>query len=283
MSTWRSKSVCAALALLAISALLVSGCTPATEAYAASAATDLTQAAATPAAAHQPAGGPTAIAIDPNRTITVVGHGEVKGKPDIARTSLGIEVTAPTVAEATKQANAQMDAVLKAVKAAGVADKDIQTSNFSINFERQNPGQPMPAAKGNSGQAAEGTAGVYHVNNMVNVTIRDLNKVSAVIDGAINAGANNVWGINFALDKTTTQEADAREQAISDAKARAESLAKLTGVNLGGVVAVSEVISGGPVPMPKYAAAQGLGGGGTPVEAGEVTFSTDIQVVYAIQ
>jgi uncharacterized protein len=293
MSVFRKQSVWVALAVLAMGALLMSGCSPTTAAYAAAAAeSTLAQTGtATPATASKtntassPANTAQGATVDTSRTITVVGHGEVKAKPDVARTSLGIEVTAGTVADAVKQANAQMDAVLKAVKAVGIPDKDIQTSNFSINFERTPSGPSAPISKGITGTetAEPAPAGVYHVNNMVNVTIRDLTKVGAVIDAAVNAGANNVWGINFGLENTATQELAAREQAIADAKSRAQSLAGLTGVNLGSVVAVSEVINGGPVPMAKFAAAQGLGGGGTPVESGEVSFTTDIQVIYAIQ
>ena len=126
--------------------------------------------------------------------------------------------------------------------------------------------------------------GFYRVSNMVQVTIRDLTKVSDVIDTAVKAGANNVWGISFSLDDTDALEAQAREKAVADAKARAESLASLTGVKVGQVMAVSEVVGGSSVPMFASAdRAMGLGGGGTPAEPGEVTFSTQIQVIYAIQ
>ena len=78
-----------------------------------------------------------------NRTITVVGRGQVKAPPDVARVNLGVEVTAPTVAAAMDDAEQRMTDVLAALKAAGIAAKDIQTSNFSINFERQSP-EMMP-------------------------------------------------------------------------------------------------------------------------------------------
>jgi uncharacterized protein YggE len=219
------------------------------------------------------------------RTITVVGRGEVKAKPDIATVNLGVEVTAPTVSEAMTEANARMKTILAAMKALGIADKDIQTSNFSINFERQTPtapaaSEPTTGVKGGGAQAANG---FYRVNNMIQVTIHDLDKVGDVLDAAVEAGANNVWGVTFGLDNTDALEAQARAKAVDDARSRAESLAKLNGVTLGDVISVSEVIGGGPSPIyPQAAAIQGLGGGGAPVEPGELTFSTQIQTVYGI-
>jgi uncharacterized protein YggE len=212
------------------------------------------------------------------RTITVVGRGEVVSRPDVAHTNIGVEVTAATVAEAMEEAEERMLAVQNALTQAGVAQNDIQTSNFSINFERI-ASEPMPT------RATDGKpAGFYRVSNMVQVNIRDLTQVGAVIDAAVTAGANNIWGVNFGLDDTADLEAQAREKATADARSRAETLAELHGVTLGTVVSVSEVV--GNTPGPIYAdtmMAKGLGGAGTPVEPGEVRFSTQLQVVYAIQ
>lgn len=269
----RSKALFAVGAVLMVGSLLLSGCIPASQvAQAASSAAAPDQAMPAQQAAN---GGLT------QRTITVVGRGEVSVKPDVAHTNVGVEITSPTVAAAITEARSRMNAVLDALKKLGIADKDIQTSNFSISFERQQQPQPMmETAPG--GTVTNTVAGVYHVSNMVSVTIRDLDKVGAVLDAAIEAGANNIWGVNFSLDNTNAPEAQAREQAITDAKARAEALAKLTGVTVGDVMAISEVVSGGPVPV-FSAAKEGFGGGGGPVEAGEVTFSTQIQVIYAIK
>ena len=216
-----------------------------------------------------------------SRTITVVGRGEVKVKPDVANTNIGVEVTGATVDAAMEDAQARMASVLAALKQLGIADKDIQTSNFSINFERQ-PQEPKPVTAQATPGAFEPPAGFYRVSNMVQVTIRDLTKVGDVLDTAVKAGANNVWGVSFSLENTDDLESQAREAAVADAKSRADSLAGLTGVKVGPVVAISEVIGSQPVPM-FDSAARGLGGGGTPVEPGEVSFSTQIQVVYAIQ
>ena len=286
MFTFRSKSLFAALALLVAGVVVLSGCAAGSPASVVAAAAVASQ----PSALQGGQGAPlnqAAVATAPatpaaGRTITVVGQGEVKTKPTVAHSQIGIDVTSDTVADAMQQARSQMDAVLKALKAQGIADNDVQTSNFSINFERQGP-VPAKSPSGNTGSATASVAGVYHVSNMVNVTIRNLDKVGAVLDAAVSAGANNVWGVNFGIDDTSSLESQARQKAVADAKARAQALAQLNGVTLGDVVAVSEVVGqNGVMPMAAKSAI-GMGGGGTPVEPGEVTFDTQIQVVYAIQ
>jgi hypothetical protein len=228
---------------------------------------------------------------------------------------MGVEVSAPTVGEAMNLARTRMTTLMDALKKLGIAEKDIRTSNFSIHFERscQEPiPMPMPEAasapvpaggpKGGRGAAAapppqapppapapmmqppsRPTSGQYHVSNMVEVVIRDLARVSNVLDTAVGAGANNVWGISFGIDETSAVEGKARELAAADAKKRAETLARLSGVTLGPVVSVSEVVgmSGMPVPMPQLAMGA-VERGGTPVSPGEVTFSAQLQVVYSI-
>ncbi|MDC3952409.1 SIMPL domain-containing protein [Polyangium jinanense] len=238
------------------------------------------------------------------RHITVVGHGEAQGKPDIARTSLGVEASAPTVEEAMNQTNARMKAILDALKKLGLEEKDIQTANFSISIERPFEGpvpmampmpEALPATKGGKAAAAT-TAGAaapmvppppslkYRVSNTVEVTIRDVSKASRVVQAAVDAGANNVWNVNFGIDDTKALEATAREKAVADAKARAEVLAKLSGLELGPVISVSEVIGRGPIgPMPMMATAEAKFGGGPPLSMGEVTYSTSIEVIFGIK
>ncbi len=222
-----------------------------------------------------------AATFNPARTITVVGRGEVKVAPEIATTTIGVDVQAGTVDAAMAEAQARMDAILEALKGLGIADADIQTSNFSINFERSPGSEPMASSTQTEPGEFQPVPGFYRVSNMVMVTIRDLERVSEVLDTAVKSGANNIWGLSFGLDDTEALEAQAREAAIRNARERAESLAELNGVVAGGVVSISEVIGSQAIPL--YAAAEGRGGGGTPVQPGEVTFSTQIQVVYAIE
>lgn len=209
------------------------------------------------------------------RTITVVGEGKVKIKPDIARAQIGVEVMKASVKEASDANKATLDAVLAALKAQGIAEKDIQTSGFSIFAERYGPEGPLPENQTN-----------YRVSNNVSVVIRDLDKVGATLDAAIEAGANNIFGIEFGLDNTDASESEARKGAVADAKAKAEELAELTGVTVGDVVSVSEVIgnTGGYYNASNFAQldrAMG-GGGGTPVSPGELELNLQLQVVYTI-
>lgn len=214
-------------------------------------------------------------AITQPRTITVVGEGKIKIKPDIARAQIGVEVMKDSVKEASDANKKALEAVLAALKAQGIDEKDIQTSGFSIFAERYGPEGPLPENQTN-----------YRVSNNVSVVIRELDKVGAILDAAIEAGANNIYGVEFGLDNTDAVESEARKSAVADARAKAEELAELTGVQVGGVVSVSEVIgSGGGY----YNASnfnqldRGMGGGGgTPITPGELDLTLQLQVVYTI-
>lgn len=209
------------------------------------------------------------------RTITVVGEGKVKSTPDIARAQIGVEVMKTSVKEASDANKTTLDAVLAALAAQGIAEKDIQTSGFSIFAERYGTDGPLPEDQIN-----------YRVSNNVSVVIRDLEKVGAVLDAAIEAGANNIYGIEFGLDNTDAIETEAREAAVADARAKAEELAGLTGVTVGDVISLSEVIGNGGG---YYNASnfnqldRGMGGGGgTPITPGELDLTLQLQVVYTI-
>jgi hypothetical protein len=231
--------------------------------------------AATPAAAQA---ADASTALDPARTITVVGHGTVSVSPDIARVSIGVETSAEKVSEAVEDNAAQMEAILSALEDIGIAAKDIQTQNFSIYMDRYP--EPMPRVAGLEETEVKPQ---YRVSNMVNVTIRDLDSVSEVLDGVIEAGANNIWGVSFELDDPTDAQAEARAEAVANALARGTALAELTEVELGPVMAVSEVVGGLSVPMAvSYERSMG-GGGAGPISPGELEISYQVQVTYFIQ
>jgi uncharacterized protein YggE len=211
------------------------------------------------------------------RTITVVGEGTVKIKPDIAQANIGVEVIRPTVKAASSGAKESMDAVLEALKEQGVDEKDIQTSGFSVWTER--PYGP----EGPSGDEV-----LYHVSNQVAVTIRDLETVGAVLGAAIEAGANNIYGVTFSLADPSQVESGARKEAVADAQAKARELATLNDIKVGDVVSVSEVIGGrggyyaGGVRR-EAAYAPGVGGGGGPIAPGELEFTLQLEIVYTVQ
>jgi len=235
--------------------------------------------------------------------ISVSGSGEAKTKPDVAKANLGVEVRAATVEQASADANARMTAVMTALKQAGIADNDLRTHNYSINFEQEPvpPPQPIPAQvpaaapRTKDKAAAEiaavpapqpaGPRGFYRVSNMVEVKIRDLTKVGQVLAAATTAGANNVWGVSFELDDPYALRAQARSQAMERAKQSAADLARLAGVKLGDVVAVSESEGGGYHPMYKEMRMSGADmaqGNAVPVEQGEITVTHQVQLTYEL-
>ena len=208
------------------------------------------------------------------RTITVVGEGKVKVEPDIARANIGVDVVRPTVKEASAANKEIIDGVLAALKEAGVAEEDIQTSGFSVYAERYGPNGPLPEDEVN-----------YRVTNNVTVVVRDLSKVGDVLDAAIEAGANNIYGVEFALDDPNSVESEARKKAIEDAKAKAAELAGLNDVTLGQVVSVSEVIGDMGYFAGNFSqmSAPALGGGGGPtIQPGQLSLVMQLQVVYEI-
>jgi uncharacterized protein len=224
--------------------------------------------------------------------LSVVGIGEVKSKPDIARATLGIEVRADTAEAATAQANQQMTAVVNALKSAGVADKDLRTNEFSVSYERDYTPPPpvviqVPAA-GRKGEAptvvpapAAEPKGSYRVANTVEVTVREIAKTSAMLSAATSAGANNVWGVNFDIENKDALHAKAREEAIAKAKANAQQLASLSGVALGRIVTIDDQADDGQVAPRMYAMkAAADSANAVPVESGELTVRHQVRLVY---
>jgi len=205
-------------------------------------------------------------------TITVVGEGKVTLEPDIARVSIGIETVTATVQEASDQNRAVVEAVLAALAEQGIAEEDIQTSGFSIIAERFGPQGPL----------ADGDVR-YRVSNNVMVTIRQLDAVGTILDAAIEAGVNNIYGVEFALDDPSAVESEARAAAITDAQKKAAELAKLTGLSLGQVVSVSEVVaSGGGYYASNFAEQAHAFGGGTPITPGQLDLVMQLQVSFSI-
>jgi hypothetical protein len=206
-------------------------------------------------------------------SITVIGEGKVSLQPDIARVTIGVETLKDTVQEASADNRTSVEAVLEALKAQGIAEDDIQTSGFSVYAERYGPTGPLP----------EGEVR-YRVSNNVTVTIRDIDSVGTVLDAAVEAGANNIYGVEFALDDPSSVESDAREKAVADARAKAEELAGLVGAELGDVISVSEVIAASGFYAGNFAEqARGLGGGGgAPVMPGQLDLIMQLQISYAL-
>jgi uncharacterized protein len=222
------------------------------------------------------------------RGIAVVGVGKASAPPDIARTSIGVEVREADVQQAVNDASARMSAVTAAIKQLGIADKDLRTHSFSVGFEQEPTPPPTPQPMERAGAATITPApaaprGYYRVSNMLEVTIRDLSAVGKVLQAATTAGANNIWGINFEVENTEPLKTQARAQAVERAKQAATELAQLSGVKLGKLIAVSEGEAqgqaGGPMLMSMRAAANA----DVPIERGEITVNYAVRVLYDVK
>jgi len=179
-------------------------------------------------------------AAEETRSLTVTGHGDASGVPDRAEVSAGVQTVAETVIEASGENQAVIQKIMDALEDQGIPTEEMQTSNYSISAQ-YNYQDPQP-------QRITG----YQVSNIVNVNIDDIAKVGDVLAAVTNAGANSIHGIQFGVKDTAALEQQAREAAMSDARARAESLAELAGVQLGEVLTLSTSYSGGP-PRPMMA------------------------------
>ena len=209
------------------------------------------------------------------RSISVSGTGEAMGTPDLATINLGVQTVAPTASEAAAKNEAAVARLMQSLEDEGIDAKDIQTVEYSI-WPEQNYDPQVD-------QQARITG--YHVNNSVRVTVRDVARVGAVLGSVTKAGANSVNGISFGIDDTAALEARAREAAMKDARAKAESLATLAGETLGEVLQISLSSGGGyPIPMPMARMEMADAALKAPsISTGESSVSVQVQVTYAIR
>src|SRR6202011_1846783 len=176
---------------------------------------------------------------------------------------------AKSAREASDANNAAMGRVLLALKGAGIEEKDYQTSRLSL--------QPESAPNRPGGPA---TIVGYRASNRVTVRLHDVSKVASVIDMLVAAGANDIGGINFTVSQASKLLDDAREQAIADARRKAEIYAKAAGVTLGSAVSISGQGSPGPLPFRKMSAGMAAS---APVAQGEETVHVTVSASWAIK
>ncbi len=163
-----------------------------------------------------------------------------------------------------------MGKVLLALKGAGIDEKDYQTSRLSL----------QPQYPPNPNRAGPAVISSYRASNRVTIKVRDVTKVASMIDVLVGAGANEIGGIHFVVSQTSKLLDEAREQAIADARRKAQIYAKAAGVTLGEPIAISE--EGAPTPMFRSKAAGGMVAS-APVAQGEETLSVTVSVSWAIK
>ncbi|WP_040675231.1 MULTISPECIES: SIMPL domain-containing protein [unclassified Nitrobacter] len=172
----------------------------------------------------------------PPPTISVTGEATISAPPDLAEIEAGVTTDAKTAREASEANNAAMSKVLAALKSAGIAEKDYQTSRLSLQPQYTNQNRSGPSVL--SG---------YRATNRITVKLRDIAKMAGVIDAVTAAGANDIGGINFTVSNASKLLDHARAEAIADARRKAEIYAKAAGVSLGAPVSIAEHGSAVPV------------------------------------
>ena len=214
--------------------------------------------------------------------IWVSGTGQVLVQPDIAVITVGVEAKAKTVATARDQAAISMNAMIDALKAAGIQDKDIQTQFFNISPEYSF--QDRTDAFGD--RVREQVLVGYRVTNRATVKVRDIDQTGKVLDDVARAGGDltQIQGINFTVSDPSPFHVQAREVAVKEALAKARQFADLTGVSLGKVVFISEV-SSTPIfrqAEPSFEIAAAVAAP-TPISGGELEIRVTVQAAFAIQ
>ncbi|MES2859380.1 MAG: SIMPL domain-containing protein [Pseudomonadota bacterium] len=203
--------------------------------------------------------------------LSVSASADAKRVPDVATISTGV-VTQTADANAAMRANAtQMDKVMAAIRAAGIGERDIQTSGISLNPNYKYAENQPPTIIG------------YQASNTVNVKVRDLSKLGKVLDTFVAQGANQVNGPNFEVDKPDEAYDEARIAAIKKAQARAQTYADALGLKVRRMVSISEGGASFPRPMPMLRAmAADSMQKETSVAPGESTLSVSIDVVFEL-
>jgi uncharacterized protein YggE len=218
--------------------------------------------------------GPTTInqeAQPVSRTMNVNGVGTSYLTPDIAYIYIGVHNEGATATEAVDANKVQTKAVLDALKKAGVADKDLRTTNFSIYPSQQ------------YGPDGTMTGTIYMVDNTVYVTVRDLDGLGSLLDDTISAGANSINSIQFDVADKAAAVKEARANGVADAKTQAQELADAAGITLGEIQNIS-YYDNSPYPV-----ADGKGGGGAmadssvSIQPGQLTISVSVSITYAIK
>jgi uncharacterized protein YggE len=220
---------------------------------------------AAPAAAQQE---------DVVRRIVVTGTGEVRARPDIAIISAGVVVQSATASAALAENSRAMNAVLQQLRTSGLAAEDVQTSQFSVTplYETQPPERETTAPPRIVG---------YQVSNRVSARVREIDRLGAVLDALVSAGATNIEGPLFDIANPAQLLGEARDAAVADALARARRYAAAAGVELGEIISIEEAGSFAPPPRPMMRAE--AMSADVPIAPGQTELSASVMVVFAIK
>jgi len=207
------------------------------------------------------------------RTLSLSGHGEAKLAPDMASVTIGVLNQADTARDALSANTAAMQAILASLTAAGVADKDIQTTNFMVQprYDYNTNNQP-PRLVG------------YDVSNNVVVTVRKLEGLGAILDRTVSAGSNQINGIVFQVSEPDAALDEARARAVADASRKAGVYAGAAKVELGHIMSISEGVSfEPPIPIRAKMLRADAAAADVPIAQGEQTLAVDVNIVWEIR
>lgn len=206
------------------------------------------------------------------RIISLSGHGEVRATPDIAYVTSGVVTQGATAAEALAANTKAMTDLFAALKESGIEDRDVQTSNFSV--------QPRYDFSNNQAPKMVG----YDVSNNVTVTLRKVDTLGALLDRMVQSGSNQISGISFDVSKPEDAMDEARKLATEDATRKAKVYAKAMGIELGNVMQVSEGSAAQPpMPMVRSTMMKADAAPPVPMAAGEQTLAVDVNVIWEIK
>lgn len=214
----------------------------------------------------------TAAGTETPRTLTVRGAGSASAPPDFAVVRSGVVTEAKTPSEAIAANSGEVEKMMAALKRFGIADKDLQTSQFQLNpqYDRRGSNRSNPLITG------------YRVTNQVTVRLREIGNLGNLLDQLVKAGANQLGGVSFSVAEPKKMLEDARRKAVADAKGLAKLYAAELGVTVGRVLRFTE--SGRTDPRPERFLARAASNSiNVPVAPGESTVSVQISVVFEIE
>ena len=211
--------------------------------------------------------------IQQETTLSLTGTGQVERAPDMAFISVGVNVEGKTASEAMKDQAKRMNGVFSALKEAGIADKDMQTGNISLS----------PRYDYSKREGAPRLIG-YQASNQVNVIVRDLDELGDALDAVVSAGGNTINSVSFGVDDSSEALKAARTAAVKDATTKAELYAAAAGYRVSRIITMSEGGGYNPSPMPMMARASMdmMESAPTPIAAGEVSFSAQMNVTFEL-
>jgi uncharacterized protein len=207
------------------------------------------------------------------RTLSISGHGEVRVVPDLAVVSVGVTTQGQSARDALDANTKAMKTLLETLKKAGIDDRDMATSNFSVG--------PRLDYGNNNGQPPKVVG--YDVNNMLTLTIRKVDDLGELLDVAVSTGSNTINGISFSVSKPDGHLTQARQDAVADARRKAETYAAAGGFKLANIMSISEGATYQP-PMPYMAkSARAESADAVPIAQGEQALSVDVSITYEIK